>query len=273
MHYETINIDAFPYMLHPDLATYPDVLATDGPLITSAAFDAQTFVDRFPPAIATINGRNYVVAMRLSLHLNLRVLGRSTFKVDICSPEECSIDADVTRFAEGDRLVHDTLIAKLTPPTKSRPTETRLRHLNAKQTCPVCAVYAEGKVQPLSVPLSAGQDWRGVRARGQGGTVRCERCNFKLDLTNDEFHRFTDFTLPTSQIITTKTIHDKPILCPDCQKKRKRGIILERQRPDQVVTRCSHCSYGKQSSPRTTETPCPTSTSSLNSPSVPASAA
>lgn len=272
MYYETINIDAFPYLLHSDLASYPDALATDGPLITSAVFDAQTFVERFPPIIATINGRNYVVGMRLSLHINLRVLGRATVKVAICSPEECSSDADVARFAKGDRLVHAALIAQLATPTKSRPTMTRQRHLDAKQTCPVCAVYAVGKVQPLVLPLSAGQDWRGVRARGQGGTVHCVRCNFKLHLSNDEFHRFTDFQLPTSQIVATKSINAKPILCPECQKKRRRGIILERQSPDRVVTRCSHCSYGEQIALRTTETPCPTSTSSLNSPSAPASA-
>lgn len=271
MHHETINIDAFPYLLHPDLASYPDALATDGPLITLSTFDAQTFVERFPPIIATINGCNYVVGMRLSLHVNLRVLGRATFKVEIRSPE-CSSDADVAGIAKGDCLVYDTLIAQLTPSYVSRPTEIRVKHIEAGQICPVCEVYERGSVKPLITPLSSAQNWRGVLKKDQGGKVCCRRCKFRVQLDAEEFRKFIEFRLPTARYITAELVDGQPVYCPDCEKNSRRGLLLRRQFVDRIVSRCPFCRNNIQIISHTSETPCPISTSSLNSPGAPASA-
>ncbi len=256
MRYEKININAFPFLLHPKLAAYPDALAPDGQLVTSGALDVVLHVAKYPPTFAIIDGQTYLVANLLSLHLFMRTLGRAEFMAAICDPAECSEDVDVERFAVSDRSLYAGLVAQHTPPTKSRPTETRKHHLDARQICPVCVVYARGKVKPHETTLTAGQDWRGVRAREQGGTVRCKRCKFSLRLTAGEFRRFTTaFSLPTSEVTTVKLVNGAPIFCPECQKNRKHGVILERHYPDRVVTRCSHCPYGQQTSPRDQGTP------------------
>jgi len=253
MRFDTINTNTFSFLVHSDVARYPDALATDGRLVTSGAFDVVLYTAKNPPTVAIIAGQTYLVSDLLSLHLNLRVLSRDEFVVAICDPNECSQDADVKRFAVRDQAVYVALIAELTPPTVSRPTEIKTKHMQAGQICPICAVYKRGKIKPLITPLSSAQDWRGVRKAGQGGTVSCRRCGFRVQLSEEEFRKFIEFRLPTAEYVTVKLVDGGPTYCRDCEAKGRRGILLNRHSEGKVVTRCPFCRSGHQVSPRNSE--------------------
>lgn len=243
MRLKKIKIPPFAFDNHPKLAAYQKALAPDGQIVTSGALDVRVHLIKHPPTFAIIDGQTYLVSNLLSWHLILEVHGRDEFVAAICDPSECSQHADVERFALYDDALHTGLVRVLAPVVKSRPTETRKQHLDAEQICPVCVNYKSNKVTPLEVPLSAGQDWRAVRAQGHGGTVRCHRCGFRLALSGEEFRRYIDYDLPTAEVVTARLNGNQPVICPDCAARGRRGIVLIRWHYDCAVTRCARCPY------------------------------
>lgn len=210
MRLKQVKIPSFAFDSHSKLATYPKALASDGQIVTSGAMDVLLHVAKHPPTFAMIDGQTYLISNLLSWHLIREVLDRNEFVAAICDPSECSQHADVERFARYDDALHIGLVRTHTSAAKSRPTDTRKRHLEAGQICPVCINYRSDKVKPLEVPMSTDQNWRAVRARGLDGIVKCHRCRFRLTLSHEEYSRFLVYSLSTSEIVTMRLDGNQP---------------------------------------------------------------
>lgn len=125
MRRKQVNINSYLYLIHPEIANYPIALDVDGPLIRSGSRNIDTYLALYPPTFAIIEDQTYLVAHQLSLHLNLRMLGRTRFVAAICDSWECSQHSDVAQFSVYDSAAYRGLISVLTPSYVSRPTVTR----------------------------------------------------------------------------------------------------------------------------------------------------